>query len=72
METRKTSDAEKAKRLGLREAIDQANAGGGVAVWLDAGPAVITREEAERLEADGTSFAYICVHEGKVVTIPTR
>lgn len=72
MKTRKNNEAERARRLAARVAIDAAKDRGMVAVLMDGGPAVITKEEAGRLEAAGTSFAYLCIREGKVVTIPSN
>jgi hypothetical protein len=57
------------------EAIQWANASGkGVAILLD-GPKVVEREDADRLEAAGIEFAYLCDHEmpdgtHRIVTIP--
>ncbi len=72
METRKNSEAEREGRLAARVAIDAARDKGMAAVLMEGGPAVITKEEAKRLEAEGTSFAYLCIHEGRIVTVPVN
>jgi hypothetical protein len=57
------------------EAIQWANASGkGVAILLD-GPKVVDQEDADRLEATGVEFAYLCDHQmpdgtHRIVTIP--
>lgn len=72
MQSRKINEAERAGRQAARVAIDAARDRGMVAVLMEGGPAVITKEDAERLEAAGTSFAYLCIHEGKIVTVPVN
>ena len=68
MKTTKSNKDEKG--LAAREAIEQAKARGRMAVLMEDGPAVIAKGEAERLAAAGTSFAYLCIREGRIVTIP--
>ena len=68
----KTYNNNKHESLTIRQALDRAVATGKVAVLVGKGPAVITQDEADRLRAEGTSFAYLCIHEGKVVTVPVN
>ena len=67
-----SNKSEKTGNLTYRQAIEQATATGMVAVLLGSGARAITQDEADRLRAEGTSFAYLCIHEGKVVTIPVN
>jgi len=55
-----------------REAIACAAAKDMAAVLLNGKPAVVSQKEAERMEVAEVYFAYLYVHEGKVVTIPAN
>jgi len=55
-----------------RGAIAHAAAKDMAAVHLNGRPAVVSRKGAERMEAAGVSFAYLCDHKGKLVTIPVN
>ena len=54
-----------------REAIGNADAET-AAVLLNGKISTIARKDAECLAAAGASFAYLCDHEGTVVTIPVN
>jgi hypothetical protein len=59
------------------EAIQYADAGGGVAISVAGGSFVVTRAEAERLAEAGVEFAYLCDHEmpdgsHRIVTVPVN
>jgi translation initiation factor 2B subunit (eIF-2B alpha/beta/delta family) len=55
-----------------REAITHTAARDMAAVLLNSKPAAVSRKDAERLETAGVSFAYLCDHKGKVVTVPVN
>jgi hypothetical protein len=59
------------------EAIQYADAGGGVAISVAGGSFVVTGAEAERLAEAGVEFAYLCDHEmpdgsHRIVTVPVN
>lgn len=55
------------------EAMQHANAGGGEAVLVcGAGNLVTTEAECVRMAAAGVEFAYLCDHNGQIVTVPVN
>ena len=54
------------------EAIQHAAAEGGAAIDLDGKRLVVTNEDADRLEEAGVEFAYLCVHKGRIMTVPVN
>jgi len=61
-----------------REAVETAKASGtGQAITIAGQTLIVTREEADRLAAEGVSFAYLCVGEmpdgtTRIVTVPVN
>lgn len=54
------------------EAMQHADAGGGTAILLGGRYWVVREEDARRLEAFGSVFAYLCDHKGRIVTVPVN
>jgi hypothetical protein len=54
------------------EAVQHADAGGGAAILLGGKYFVVREADARRLEAFGSVFAYLCDHEGRIVTVPVN
>lgn len=54
----------------MREAYD--NRKDGRAICCSDGNFVVSSRHAERLARAGAQFAYICMHKGKLVTIPVN
>ena len=57
-----------------REAVDRAaSLPGHVAVMIHGTRMVVPKARAERLEADGSCFAYLCKdRDGRIVTVPVN
>jgi hypothetical protein len=54
------------------EAIQHAEAAGGEAIRLDDKYLVLRQDDADRLTAAGVAFAWMCDHEGQIVTVPVN
>lgn len=52
------------------EAIQHANAAGGEAVLIHGRHMVVDSATLDMLHAAGTEFAYLCDHDGRIVTVP--
>ena len=55
------------------EAIQYTEASGrGVAITIGGKNLVVEQAEADRIAAAGVSFAYLCEHHGRIVTVPVN
>jgi hypothetical protein len=55
------------------EAIQHTEADGrGEAIRLGGKYLVVSREDADRLAALGAAFAYLCDHEGQIMSVPVN
>jgi len=55
-----------------RQAVASAKARKMTAVHVNGRPAIVSGKDAERWEAAGLNFAYLCDHNGTLVTIPVH
>ncbi|HJZ93289.1 MAG TPA: hypothetical protein VKE40_20605 [Gemmataceae bacterium] len=55
-----------------RDAIEAAAAAKPVAIRFDGRNLVVTKAEADRMAAAGIAFAYLCDHDGRIVTVPVN
>lgn len=57
----------------VAEAIRLANSGDGLeAILIEGMHAVVSRKDAEKADARGVEFSYLCLHDGKSTAIPNR
>jgi hypothetical protein len=54
------------------DAIQHTEAEYGTAVLLEGRPCVVSEDDCVRLAAAGVCFAYLCDHQGQIMTVPVN